>query len=117
MRSSKICLSVIFVSLNSLPLYASTTMTESRSTALINGVQKQSHIEDASLLHSLREDVENHPNDFITFETQASAVQFIEGHWTEATRETEWRMVSRGIAGYWKDKMVVVLPTFAINRW
>ena len=53
------------------------------------------------MLESLRQDIANHPNDFITFETQTSANQFIVEH-ENAYSETERRVILRGIVGYWQ---------------
>jgi hypothetical protein len=64
----------------------------------------------SKMFESLREDVSRHPDDFITFETQMAANRFMDEHGFEANRETEQRMVQRGILGYWRGKMVVVLP-------
>jgi hypothetical protein len=115
MRSSqrKSRLLAVLMMVSSLQLNASTPMTGSRLPLSASNIQGQNRIEEKSLLDSLREDVARHPNDFITFETRASANQFITEHGTEAHRETEQRVASRGIFGYWGGKTLVVLPTFS----
>ncbi|MBS1822733.1 MAG: hypothetical protein JST61_12295 [Acidobacteria bacterium] len=65
---------------------------------------------------SLRDDVLRHPDDFVTFATQTAANRFIEEHGLEMNRETEPRMVQRGVLGYWRGKTVVVLPLYSIRR-
>ncbi|MBS1798778.1 MAG: hypothetical protein JSS95_03035 [Acidobacteria bacterium] len=65
---------------------------------------------------SLRDDVSRHPDDFITFATQTAANRFIEEHGFEMNRETERRMIERGVLGYWRGKTVVVLPLYSIHR-
>lgn len=65
---------------------------------------------------SLRDDVSRHPDDFITFATQTAANRFIEEHGFEMNRETERRMIERGVIGYWRGKTVVVLPLLSVHR-
>jgi hypothetical protein len=65
---------------------------------------------DARMIDSLREDVSRHPNDFMSFQTQTAAVRFIDEHGFEANRETARRMIKRGVLGYWRGKMIVVVP-------
>ncbi len=65
---------------------------------------------DARMLDSLREDVARHPDDFVSFQTQSAALRFIDEHGLEATRETARMMIERGVLGYWRGKMVVVVP-------
>jgi hypothetical protein len=65
---------------------------------------------DARMIDSLREDVSRHPNDFMSFQTQTAALRFIDEHGFEANRETARRMIKRGVLGYWRGKMVVVVP-------
>ena len=65
---------------------------------------------DTRALDSLREDVARHPDDFVIFQTQSTALRFIDEHGLEATRETARMMIERGVLGYWRGKMVVVVP-------
>jgi hypothetical protein len=67
-----------------------------------------------AVLDSLRHDVAVHPNDFVTFETQATADHFIFEH-EDAFRETDRRVIRRGIFGYWHGKMLVVLPSLSVS--
>lgn len=107
----KLAFSAVFILTTSLSLSASIPTSGihfSRATAKI---QRQSSSSHSHLLDSLRRDVAAHPADFITFETEASALRFIAEHAAEAYRETDPRILSRGIFGYWDGKMLVVLPT------
>lgn len=73
--------------------------------------------DDSALAYaSLRDDVSRHPDDFVTFATQTAANRFIEEHGLEMNRETERRVVQRGVIGYWRGKTVVVLPLLSIHR-
>jgi hypothetical protein len=65
---------------------------------------------DGRMLDSLREDVARHPDDFVSFQTQSTALRFIDEHGVEANRETARWMIERGVLGYWLGKMVVVVP-------
>lgn len=65
---------------------------------------------DARMIDSLREDVSRHPDDFVSFQTHTAALRFIDEHGSEANRETARRMIKRGVLGYWRGKMVVVVP-------
>ena len=65
---------------------------------------------DARMIDSLREDVSRHPDDFVSFQTQTAALRFIDEHGLEANRETARRMIKRGVLGYWRGKIVVVIP-------
>jgi hypothetical protein len=49
----------------------------------------------------------------VTFETQTAAIRFIVEHGAEAHRETEQRIVRRGILGYWRSKTLVLLPSLS----
>jgi hypothetical protein len=49
----------------------------------------------------------------VTFTTHIAALRFIEAHGVEAYRESDRRMVDRGVMGYWRDKTVVVIPLVA----
>ncbi len=70
---------------------------------------------DTAIFESLRRDVAIHPNDFVTFETQTTANRFIFEH-ADALKETDRRVVQRGIMGYWRGKTLVVLPTLSISN-
>lgn len=59
---------------------------------------------------SLSRDVAQHPGDFVVFATEAGAKQFVVTHRGDAERETNSRIVSRGVMGYWQGKTIVVLP-------
>lgn len=59
---------------------------------------------------SLRRDVARHPGDFIVFATEAGAARFFVEHRDDVERETDPRIISRGVVGYWQGKTVVVLP-------
>jgi len=82
------------------------TMTLARPSSVTIKMQS----DEAGMINSLREDVSRHPDDFVTFETQTAAFRFIEGHGFEANRETARLMIKRGVLGYWRGKMVVVVP-------
>ena len=53
--------------------------------------------------------------DFITFETNFSLNQFIIEH-EDSYRETERRVILRGIVGYWQGKTLVILPSLSTAR-
>ena len=59
---------------------------------------------------SLSRDVARHPGDFIVFETEAGAKEFLARHRADVQRETNSRIASRGVVGYWQGKTIVVLP-------
>jgi hypothetical protein len=83
-------------------------------TAVPASLRGQSQSEEREALESLREDVARHPADFLTFETRTSANRFIAEH-AGAFHETEIRVVSRGVVGYWEGKTLVVLPSLSIS--
>jgi hypothetical protein len=64
------------------------------------------------MIESLRKDIASHPDDFIIFETRTSANQFIVEH-KNVYRETERRVILRGIVGYCQGKTLVVLPSLS----
>jgi hypothetical protein len=66
--------------------------------------------EGVQLRESLRRDVTTHPNDFVVFETEAGAQQFVAQHWAEVRPETNRNIESLGVVGYWQGKTMVVLP-------
>jgi hypothetical protein len=78
-------------------------------------VRVQETLDAPTILESLRHDVAIHPNDFVTFETQITANHFIHDH-EDVLRETDRRVIQRGILGYWRGKMLVVLPSLSINN-
>jgi hypothetical protein len=97
--------------MNAWPLIASTT-TKSYSSHSTTSIRAQnSESESTSVLESLKEDIASNPNDFITFETQIAADRFIAKHEDEAYRETKPKVIRRGIIGYWRGKILVVLPS------
>lgn len=95
---------------SALTLKASTTTIESRPTPLRSSIGVQDHDSDIPMIESLRKDIASHPDDFIIFETETSANQFIVGH-NDVYRETERRVILRGIVGYYQGKTLVVLPS------
>src|SRR5487761_147641 len=76
-------------------------------------IQVQSPGNATIIAKSLRKDIADHPSDFIVFETQVDANQFIMEHEEEVFRETELRVILRGIIGYWRGKTLVVLPSLS----
>jgi hypothetical protein len=93
---------------------ASTTSVGATAPTTIN-VRVQDTLDAPTILESLRHDVAIHPNDFVTFETQITANHFIHDH-EDVLRETDRRVIQRGILGYWRGKMLVVLPSLSINN-
>jgi hypothetical protein len=65
---------------------------------------------DAAMRESLRRDAASHPADFVVFLTRTGADHFVKEHRDDVERETNSRVVSRGIVGYWQGKTLVVLP-------
>lgn len=65
---------------------------------------------DDAMLESLRNDVNRHPDDFVTFTTKAEASHFLREHAEDARYETQQRMRELGVMGYWQGRTVVVLP-------
>ena len=104
-----------FLLASSLSPRASVTTSLPHPSRTPTGIAAQNCSEEASLLDSLRGDVAAHPADFITFETEASASRFLAEHPTEAYRETQPQVISRGIVGYWGDKTLVLLPTLDLT--
>ncbi len=94
-----------------LPLGASTTnSTRASAYRSITTVRTKTPEAATSLLDSLKREVAQHPNDYVTFETRIAADRFIGQH-QEALPETDRFMLLRGISGYWQSKTIVVLPT------
>ena len=106
LSSSSAVLAVLFCS---ALVHASTTIgMGNASRALQPEVPRIS--ESVAISESLRRDVANHPNDFVTFATKTAAMHFLEDHGVDAYRETVQRLVDRGVIGYWRGKTVVVVP-------
>jgi|SRR5271170_6670837 len=78
-------------------------------------VELRDTLDATTILESLRHDVASHPSDFVTFETQTTANHFILDH-EDVLRETDRRVIQRGILGYWRGKTLVVLPSLSINN-
>ncbi len=112
----KIYRSTALLFLGAIPLHALTT-TEIRTSATlpISVVSARNNGDSRSVLDSLRQDVAQHPADYITFETETAARRFLLDHLT-ALRETDRVMISRGVLGYWQGKIVVVVPSLATRN-
>jgi hypothetical protein len=65
---------------------------------------------EAAIRESLRRDAAGHPGEFVVFLTRTGADRFVKEHRDDVERETNSRVVSRGIVGYWQGKTLVVLP-------
>jgi hypothetical protein len=65
---------------------------------------------DGAMLESLRDDVNRHPDNFVTFTTKIEASHFLEQHAVDARHETLQRLLELGVLGYWQGRTVVVLP-------
>ncbi len=106
--------------MSSLPLSALVTGASLATAATpppLAALSIPTYGEEASLLQSLRSDVAAHPGDFLSYETESSANRFLAEHAPEAQRETEPRVVARGVLGYWRGRTIVVLPSLsAIDR-
>ena len=98
-----------FVSSHAMEVPATPDVGISLAPPTLN-VGRQSALDAKAIVQSLRHDVASHPNDFVTFETKTAASHFIAEHY-DAQRETDYRVIERGIAGYWRSKMLVVLPS------
>jgi hypothetical protein len=109
------CLPLILLFTSTLLLNASTTGIGSRPAPLWSRIRPQISDSATPILESLRQSIANHPDDFITFETETSANRFIVEH-ENAYRETERRVILRGIVGYWQGKTLVVLPSLSTAR-
>jgi hypothetical protein len=106
----KSCLAVVTVFMCSLPLHASASPITFHLAPSQANIQARSDNEPMSVSESLRNDVANHPGDFITFETAEGANRFIVEH-KGADHESDKRVIQRGIVGYWDGKTLVVLPS------
>ena len=112
LSEQRCCVAVVLLLTGALTLNASTTTMESRPTPLKSSIRAQDHDSDIPMIESLRKDVASHPDDFIIFETETSANQFIVGH-NDVYRETEPRVILRGIVGYYQGKTLVILPSLS----
>jgi hypothetical protein len=65
---------------------------------------------EGAIRESLRRDATDHPGEFVVFLTRTGADQFVKEHREDVERETNSKVVSRGILGYWQGKTLVVLP-------
>jgi hypothetical protein len=111
-------LMVLFILMSATQLIALTPTPTKPHPSPSMSIRHQSPHDAMSILESLRKDIAAHPSDFITFETQSSANQFIVEHENEASHETDRRVVLRGIVGYWRSKTLVVLPSLlAATPW
>jgi|HubBroStandDraft_5_1064220.scaffolds.fasta_scaffold694888_2 hypothetical protein len=80
-------------------------------SALQHQIVAYSTVSDATVIQqSLRNDVASHPADFVVFATETGAHQFLLQHRDDVEPETNERLVSRGVIGYWQGKTLVVLP-------
>ena len=70
-----------------------------------------------TMQESLSRDVAQHPGEFIVFVTEAGAKQFLAKHQYDVERETNARIASRGVVGYWQGKTIVVLPWGALKNF
>lgn len=104
------CLFVVFFCVGSLSVHAmvSTAWRVAMPALRVDNVERVPEVS-----ASLREDVARHPNDFVTFETLRAGNRFLEEHWVDASRETEQRMVQRGVLGYWRGKTLVLMPVLS----
>ena len=88
---------------------STTTTTESRPISSENTIRLRNPSNDTSMSSSLRRDIDSHPEDFVAFDTESAADQFIAKHEDEIDRETDHRVILRGILGYWRGKTLVIL--------
>ena len=94
-----------------LPIKASVvSVCKLGSTAPEEIVVADSVDSEAAMRESLRRDAADHPGDFVVFLTRTGADHFVKDHRDDVERETNSRVVSRGIVGYWQGKTLVVLP-------
>lgn len=107
------CCSAVLICAGSLSAHA-VVSTAWRTPASALRVHKAGVVPEVSA--SLREDVARHPNDFVTFETLTAGNRFLEEHWVDASRETEQRMIDRGVLGYWRGKTLVLLPILSMGQ-
>jgi hypothetical protein len=103
----------LLLAMSPLLLNASLITSPTHPSHLADHTGIQIDREEASVRASLRAEVAAHPDDFLIFETESSAIRFIREHAWQAQRESEPRIVSRGVLGYWNGKTLVVLPTLS----
>jgi hypothetical protein len=93
-----------------LPLWASQAPMTKRDVVSQRIVALEAVDDAAVIQQSLRRDVAKHPSDFVVFVTETGANRFLVEHRDEVERETNGRLVWRGVVGYWQGKTLVVLP-------
>ena len=94
-----------------LPIKASAlSVYKLGSTAPEEIVVADSIDSEAAIRESLKRDAADHPGEFVVFLTRTGADRFVKEHRDDVERETNSRVVSRGIVGYWQGKTLVVLP-------
>jgi hypothetical protein len=114
LRESCLPATVLFISAHAIGASTTSVGGVTSAPSTIN-VRVQDTLDATTILESLRHDVAIHPNDFVTFETRTTANHFILDH-EDAFRETNRRINQRGILGYWRGKMLVVLPSLSISN-
>lgn len=73
--------------------------------------RSNNELSDARMMReSLSHDIARHPGDFVVFRTDVGAWQFVAEHRDDVERETDPRIIARGVLGYWGRKTIVVLP-------
>ena len=106
---ARVCCSVLLIP--AVPLCASVDSLRKPGSALERQIVASNTVSDAAAIQqSLRHDVASHPADFLVFVTKAGAHQFLLQHRDDVEPETNERLVSRGVIGYWQGKTLVVLP-------
>jgi hypothetical protein len=94
-----------------LPVSASVVPLASPAVPAPGKISAPSETSDARMMReSLSRDIARHPGDFVVFATEAGAKQFFAEHFNTVEPETNSRVVSRGVMGYWQGKTIVVLP-------
>lgn len=109
LRASCLCGALIFINAHAMGVSATLDAGTPTTTPQLN-VGLQNTLDAKAIAQSLRHDVASHPNDFLTFETKTAASHFIAEHY-DARRETSYKVIERGIVGYWRGKMLVILPS------
>jgi hypothetical protein len=103
-------LSAVFLMVG-LPVEASVTPLVNPGTAASQKIVPADPLDGVTAMReSLRHDVTKHPDEFVVFATETGASRFVAEHQVDAERETNSKIVARGVVGYWQGKMVVVLP-------
>ena len=94
-----------------LPVEASVRPLGNPGTAASQKIFAADSVDEVTVMReSLRRDVAKHPGGFVVFATETGASRFVAEHQEDAERETNSKIVARGVVGYWQGKMVVVLP-------